>query len=302
MSADIELPEGPKSLDNAVFQLFIATLAMIGLFIVPELKHSPAEVQASNILIWLVSVGIWILTISKLSSGKTWARIVLIASNIAIIFFIVILYFVADDTDKSNIVIAFWAFAFLILSTNNLLNKDTKNWFEEIRSQTSLKDRTREFIPGYSIVAVISIAANVFYEIDILEYVNSAYDAVSKLTYYQSLTYSTLTGNTEGKIITIGVIMAIGQIAILWAYYFIAFVAFGFVSEKTKQSVQVASNYIGNDTTDDSSYYYAYKEIESNKTNKILWAKAFALSDGDLEKQKSIYVKLRAKEIDEKNK
>ena len=42
----------------------------------------------------------------------------------------------------------------------------------------------------------------------------------------------------------------------------------------------------------------AYSEVEENNIqNKELWAKAFAQCGGDTEKQKSIYVKLRTKEL-----
>ena len=42
----------------------------------------------------------------------------------------------------------------------------------------------------------------------------------------------------------------------------------------------------------------AYSEVEENNIqNKELWAKAFAQCGGDKEKQKSIYVELRTKEL-----
>jgi hypothetical protein len=39
-----------------------------------------------------------------------------------------------------------------------------------------------------------------------------------------------------------------------------------------------------------------------NIESESLWIKAYALAEGDEIKQKAIYVKLRAKEIDEENK
>jgi|APSaa5957512535_1039671.scaffolds.fasta_scaffold44983_2 hypothetical protein len=300
-------PKSPKAFDDAILQLVIANIALLILLIIPELKQSPSELQSSNIIMWLISIGIGILSISKLSEGKTWARVFFIVINIILILSVAISYFAAKDIVggfiNHNPLLSIGGLLFLILSTSNLLKEETSSWFAEIRNQTPPKDRTRKFILGYAIVVAISTASQIAYEIDILEYVNSAYDAGSKLTYFQSLTHSTLTGNTKGEIITIGIVAAISQIAVLWAYYFVVFVVFGFISDKTKQSVQMVNNSSGDDISKDSSYYYAYKEIEGDKPKKgSLWAKAFALSGGDPEKQKAIYVKLRAKEIDEKNK
>jgi hypothetical protein len=48
----------------------------------------------------------------------------------------------------------------------------------------------------------------------------------------------------------------------------------------------------------DKQYLEAYSEVEENNIqNKELWAKAFAQCGGDIEKQKSIYVELRTKEL-----
>ena len=48
----------------------------------------------------------------------------------------------------------------------------------------------------------------------------------------------------------------------------------------------------------DKQYLEAYSEVEENNIqNKELWAKAFAQCGGDKEKQKSIYVELRMKEL-----
>ena len=48
----------------------------------------------------------------------------------------------------------------------------------------------------------------------------------------------------------------------------------------------------------DKQYLEAYSEVEENNIqSKELWAKAFAQCGGDKEKQKSIYVELRTKEL-----
>jgi hypothetical protein len=47
-----------------------------------------------------------------------------------------------------------------------------------------------------------------------------------------------------------------------------------------------------------ASYLQAFKEVENNDIqSQELWAKAFAKSDGNVEKQKSIYVELRTKQL-----
>ena len=51
-------------------------------------------------------------------------------------------------------------------------------------------------------------------------------------------------------------------------------------------------------TISEYNYLEAYKEIESNNIQSSeLWAKAFALSEGDEAKQQSIYVELRARQL-----
>lgn len=50
----------------------------------------------------------------------------------------------------------------------------------------------------------------------------------------------------------------------------------------------------------EKNYLKAYKEVESDKIKSPeLWAKAFAISEGNKVKQKSIYVELRTKQLDE---
>ena len=48
------------------------------------------------------------------------------------------------------------------------------------------------------------------------------------------------------------------------------------------------------------NYLIAYNEVkENNIQSEELWAEAFALSDGDKDRQQAIYVKLRAKQLKE---
>ena len=55
------------------------------------------------------------------------------------------------------------------------------------------------------------------------------------------------------------------------------------------------------DLISEHNYLQAYKEIENNNIQRPeLWAKAFALSNGDEDKQQSIYVELRARQLDGK--
>ena len=72
-------------------------------------------------------------------------------------------------------------------------------------------------------------------------------------------------------------------------------------SSNTLEDVDEASELIY-----DKSYTKAYSEVQQYEIdkdvkfikNQDIWARAYALSDGDENKQKVIYVKLRAKEID----
>ena len=53
------------------------------------------------------------------------------------------------------------------------------------------------------------------------------------------------------------------------------------------------------DLISEDNYLQAYKEIEGDDIQRPeLWAKAFALSEGDKDKQKSIYVELRTRQLD----
>ena len=53
------------------------------------------------------------------------------------------------------------------------------------------------------------------------------------------------------------------------------------------------------DLISEHNYLQAYKEIEEdNIQSPELWAKAFALSDGDEDRQQSIYVELRTRQLD----
>lgn len=53
------------------------------------------------------------------------------------------------------------------------------------------------------------------------------------------------------------------------------------------------------DLISEHNYLQAYKEIEDDDIQSPeLWAKAFALSDGDKDRQQSIYVELRARHLD----
>jgi hypothetical protein len=55
------------------------------------------------------------------------------------------------------------------------------------------------------------------------------------------------------------------------------------------------------DLISEHNYLQAYKEIEDDDIqHPELWAKAFALSGGDKAKQESIYVELRARQLDDR--
>ena len=50
---------------------------------------------------------------------------------------------------------------------------------------------------------------------------------------------------------------------------------------------------------EDIFYEQASKELEQNTENKGLWIKVGIIADGNLEKQKSEYIKQRAKQLNE---
>lgn len=83
---------------------------------------------------------------------------------------------------------------------------------------------------------------------------------------------------------------------------------------KNDEAANLADSNLGSSIEEDSELFYekayseAYEEVKDFEKysdvayiqNSDLWAKAFSQSDGDENKQKVIYVKLRAKEIDYK--
>lgn len=70
-------------------------------------------------------------------------------------------------------------------------------------------------------------------------------------------------------------------------------------SSSTQQNLKILSMYqkssiSQNNNTENESYLAAMEEYESDKRDKALWARCFALSDGDDAKTKSAYTKERA--------
>ena len=53
--------------------------------------------------------------------------------------------------------------------------------------------------------------------------------------------------------------------------------------------------------TEEDAYERAAEEIENKSQNKGMWAKAFADADGDEQKQKALYLKYRAKQLNDKS-
>ena len=49
--------------------------------------------------------------------------------------------------------------------------------------------------------------------------------------------------------------------------------------------------------TEEDAYAWASNEIEDGTYKKGIWAKAFADSDGDEQKQKALYIKYRAEQL-----
>ena len=94
-------------------------------------------------------------------------------------------------------------------------------------------------------------------------------------------------GNLNDDVVAMSM-LAIGQF--IGVYIFFEFLAKLMESVKEdKTNLKLFS---------DKKYLEAYSEVEENNIqNKELWAKAFAQCGGDKEKQKSIYVELRTKEL-----
>ncbi|SVD65148.1 uncharacterized protein METZ01_LOCUS418002 [marine metagenome] len=85
--------------------------------------------------------------------------------------------------------------------------------------------------------------------------------------------------------------------AVLW--FFIIFIAVYICFEVISKIIQAVKKDTGKmKVFNDKKYLEAFSEVEENNIqNKELWAKAFAQCGGDKEKQKSIYVELRTKEL-----
>ena len=87
----------------------------------------------------------------------------------------------------------------------------------------------------------------------------------------------------------------IGAVAYLVGVPFGVYIIFEVIS-KLMQSVKKDRKNLK--VFSEKKYLEAFSEVEENNIqNKELWAKAFAQCDGDIEKQKSIYVELRTKEL-----
>ena len=80
-----------------------------------------------------------------------------------------------------------------------------------------------------------------------------------------------------------------------WIVVHYLFVFIEYLKPKVESQIQDVQH---SKSVKDKNYLVAFSEVEENKIkNKELWAKAFAQCDGDTEKQKSIYVELRTKEL-----
>ena len=110
----------PKELKNAFLQSLGWMIALSIIIIIPEVKHSPAELQISNNITWFVSTGVAILAWFKLGDGKTWARVFFLCMNTILILGVIIFYFVdkdiVGDFIKDNAFLSIWGYIFLVSS------------------------------------------------------------------------------------------------------------------------------------------------------------------------------------------
>ena len=80
-----------------------------------------------------------------------------------------------------------------------------------------------------------------------------------------------------------------------WIVIHFSFVFIEYLKPKVESQIQDVQY---SKSVKNKNYLVAFSEVEENRIeNKELWAKAFAQCDGDTEKQKSIYVELRTKEL-----
>ncbi|AXE62026.1 hypothetical protein [Candidatus Thioglobus sp. NP1] len=80
-----------------------------------------------------------------------------------------------------------------------------------------------------------------------------------------------------------------------WIAIHLFFKFIEFLKPKVQSQIQDVQH---SKSVKDKNYLVAFSEVEENNVqNKELWAKAFAQCEGDREKQKSIYVELRTKEL-----
>ncbi len=298
--------------DSSTFPLTAVLVGELFVIYFPVLRSTPSELHSMVLLTSIFTVFIQALIIYKVSEGVNWARLLAVVGNSFLFLTIILLalfngldiFFSSDsflnslgiDTyviSEHKIFASFW----LILLVASILiygfNSDELKWFRYIKKQTSLKDRTKKFLKGMSIYLFIYFTLEVALEIKTLDYI-ATYGSSSLSPFQLPVSPVIIDGNPKTNAAFLAVLGFLIVMTLSWLYYFVVFVVFQSISGKTLLN--------DSDVKTDSSYYYAYKEIESNKHKKgTLWAKAFALSDGDPEKQKAIYVKLRAKEIDEEN-
>ena len=303
----------PDSIEGVTLMLFIMLIAYIAVMHLPSLFSAPQQLMSTTLLLEISGVFFQGLVIHKVSQGMNWARVVTVAGNIIILILIggIVIFQGLDGLFSSDSFLSLIGFDTEIMSEHPILTtgfvlllivttyklgfvSETINWFKDIKNQTELKVRTQRFLKGFSAYIFVAFGLMLALEIKTLDYIDKyGSEALSAIQIPIS--------NNVTDAIEVGIAVPLAIVALMWLYYLIVFMFFPLILNRKEQIFSKASN--GNELNDDDNYIVAYNEVETmNIESESLWIKAYALAEGDEVKQKAIYVKLRAKEIDEQNK
>ena len=303
----------PDSIEGVIWKLFFMLIAYIEVLHLPLISSAPDELGFITFLLEASGVFIQGFVIYKVSQGINWARLITIAGN-TIIFILIIgivvfqglnglfspdsfLNSIGFDTEiMSEYPILTGGFVLLLISTSYELSftSEILNWFKSIKNKIDLKTRTQRFLKGFSLYIFITSGLMLALEVMTFDYINKyGSDSLSAIQI-------PISPSMEDAL-ALGISIPLAILTLIWLYYLVVFTLFPLIFNRNgKVSSETSSS---NDLNDDDNYIVAYNEVETmNIESESLWIKAYTLAEGDEIKQKAIYVKLRAKEIDEENK
>ena len=303
----------PDSIEGVIWKLFFMLIAYIEVLHLPLISSAPDELGFITFLLEASGVFIQGFVIYKVSQGINWARLITIAGN-TIIFILIIgivvfqglnglfspdsfLNSIGFDTEiMSEHPILTGGFVLLLISTSYELSftSEILNWFKSIKNKIDLKTRTQRFLKGFSLYIFITSGLMLALEVMTFDYINKyGSDSLSAIQI-------PISPSMEDAL-ALGISIPLAILTLIWLYYLVVFTLFPLIFNRNGKVSSATSN--SNDLNDDDNYIVAYNEVETmNIESESLWIKAYTLAEGDEIKQKAIYVKLRAKEIDEENK